>query len=216
MRLLWLFLSLTAILLVPFLIWGASFEVWLGPESGEAWFARFGRWAWLPALGLLLGDLLLPIPATAVIASLGYLYGPLLGGFIGSFGVIGSGLIAYGLCRSLGERAAIRLLGARDYKRGQRFFGKTGAWLIALSRWMPLLPEVVACMAGLSRMPFYRFFSAVCCGSVPLGFVYAAIGARGLESPGLALVVSLVLPPILWVLLQPIIARLGRGSGIDD
>ena len=47
-----------------------------------------GRWAWAPAVALLWADVVLPIPQTAVIAVLGLIYGPLIGGLVGSFGLI--------------------------------------------------------------------------------------------------------------------------------
>ena len=36
--------------------------------------------------------------------------------------------------------------------RGHQLFHDYGGWILALSRWLPLLPEVVACMAGLFHM----------------------------------------------------------------
>ncbi len=75
--------------------------------------------------------------------------------------------------------------------------------MVVLSRWLPLMPEVVACLAGLSGMPFRRFLVALACGSVPLGFAFAAIGATGREAPWVALAVSAGLPPVLWALVRP-------------
>ena len=40
-----------------------------------------------------MGDLFLPIPSTAVMSSLGLLYGPVWGGLIGGIGSVGSGVI---------------------------------------------------------------------------------------------------------------------------
>jgi uncharacterized membrane protein YdjX (TVP38/TMEM64 family) len=61
------------------------------------------------------------------------------------------------------------------------------------------LPEAVACLAGLNRMPFPTFLLAVLCGSLPMGFVFAAIGALGQEEPAWALVLSIVVPALLWL-----------------
>jgi hypothetical protein len=39
---------------------------------------------------------------------------------------------------------------------------------------------------------------------VPLGFVYAAIGAAGMERPGLALALSAAIPAGLWLVARKI------------
>ena len=78
-----------------------------------------------------------------------------------------------------------------------------GAWLVVLSRWLPIFPEVIACLAGLARMPPLSFFAALACGSAPLGFVFAAIGHAGVSHPVLAIALSAGLPPLLWLAVQP-------------
>ena len=83
---------------------------------------------------------------------------------------------------------------------------------MALSRWLPLFPEVVACMAGLSRMPPVSFFVALVCGSLPLAFTFAAVGARGVDSPALALSLSALLPIVLWPLAQWFLKRRAAGG----
>ncbi len=198
MRLLWIFLALAMLFLIPFLIWGASLEGAFSVESAITWLTAFERWAWAAAIGLLLLDFLLPIPATAVMSALGYIYGPLWGGLIGGGGSLFSGLAAYGLCRWLGPKAAERLLGERDYQRGRKLFAGAGGWIIVISRWLPLLPEVVACMAGLTRMPIGKLVLAMACGSLPLGFAFAYIGHTGSAHPLLAIGLSAGIPPILW------------------
>ena len=85
--------------------------------------------------------------------------------------------------------------------------GVAGGWLVALSRCLPILPEVIACMAGLTRMPAATFFAALACGSLPMGFVFAAIGHTGNDRPGLAIGLSLLLPVGFWLVVQPILKR---------
>ncbi len=127
-------------------------------------------------MGLLVSDLVLPVPATGVMAALGVLYGPVRGGLIGAVGSILSGSIAYGLCRLLGRRAAVKLAGEKDLARAEGFFDSAGGWAVALSRWLPVLPEAVACLAGLARMRALSFFIALACGSIPMAFAFAALG----------------------------------------
>lgn len=210
-RLLLLFLVLALLVIVPFAIWGGRVEAAMLPENLTAAFEAARGWAWLAGLVLLVLDLFLPVLATAVMSALGYVYGWFVGGLLSSLGSIGAGMLAYGLCRRMGRRVAIRLAGEKGLAEGERLFqGEPGGWIIAVSRWMPVLPEVVACLAGMTHMPLRRFLPALCAGSVPMGFVYAWIGARGVENPAVALAVSAVLPPVIWFALRGFFRRRGE------
>ena len=64
---------------------------------------------------------------------------------------------------------------------------------------------VAEAQAGLAKMPLRRFVVALACGSIPLAFTFAWVGAAGHENPGLALVLSALLPPVLWVMVRPFV-----------
>ena len=202
-RLFWIFIGLALLVLIPFLVWGEGLERGFSQAGAVAWLANYGSWAWAAGMLLLASDLLLPIAATAVIAALGFVYGPLWGGLIGTAGGVLGGALGYGLCRGFGRPLALRLLGSRDLEQGERLFARAGGWLVVLSRWLPIFPEVIACMAGLSRMPPWTFLIALLCGSAPLGFAFAAIGYAGVEHPLLAIALSALAPPLLWLVVQP-------------
>ena len=199
---------LTVLLALPFVFWGDAFEVAFSPERTREVFDSWGSWAWLVGVALITSDILLPMPATVVMTVLGTLYGPLLGGLIASTGSFIAGSVAYGACRLLGRRAARRIVGENELRRGHELFQSVGGWAVALSRWLPLLPEVVACVAGLVKMPAGRFFASLGCGSVPLGFTLAFLGGVGATSPRLVLVLSAVLPAVLWILVGGALSRL--------
>jgi uncharacterized membrane protein YdjX (TVP38/TMEM64 family) len=155
-----------------------------------------------------MGDVVLPIPGTVVMSALGWIYGAMIGGLVAAMGSVSAGVLAYGVCRVMGERTARRLLGDHDYEKGRLLFARGGGWMVALSRALPILPEAVACTAGLVRMPFGRFLVSLVCGSIPVGFLFAWIGAGGREAPAWALVFSLVVPAILWGLARVVASRL--------
>jgi len=163
------------------------------------WLRGFGAWGWLAGIVLLMLDLVLPIPSTVVMSALGFVYGPVWGGFFAAGGSWLAGLFAYGLCRSLGPGVARKLVGEKDLARGHALFARVGGWLVAWSRWLPVFQETIACMAGLTRMPFGAFVVALACGCLPMGFAFAAIGHAGVENPGLAIALSVAFPPILWL-----------------
>ncbi len=212
MRLVFIFLLLVALVLIPFAIWGNTLEAIFSQNGAIDWMRQYGNWAWAVGIGLLIADLFLPIPGTVIMAGLGFIYGPILGGLVGSLGSFLSGSFAYILCRQVGEKAARWILGPKDFDRGQHIFKHNGGWIVAISRWLPVFPEVVACMAGLSRMPIHLFLIALACGSLPLGFTFAYIGSAGIENPTLALGLSAGLPVLLWLFAQYWLRRLASAK----
>ncbi len=205
-------LLVTAIVLgvafcLSFALWGGQFTAWFTGEAALAWIRGWGAWGGLAVIVLLMADLVLPIPATAVMSAAGYLYGPLVGGALSAAGSFAAGMAGYGLCRGCGRGVAVWLAGEKELAEHTTLFQRSGPWLVAASRWLPLLPEVVSCLAGLTRMPLRVFAPALACGAVPMGFVFAAIGASGQENPGLALGLSVVIPPVLWLAVRPLLRR---------
>ena len=154
-----------------------------------------------------MGDLFLPLPATLIMSALGFIYGPWIGGLISTTGSFAAGSLGYWLCRLIGEKAAMRLLGEKDYVRGKKLSGSIGGWIVALSRWLPVFPEVISCMAGLMRMSPGYFHAALACGSIPLGFVYAYIGYAGITYPWLAIAFSVLLPPVIWYVVRKVLHK---------
>ena len=185
--------------IVPYLIWGDALEAAFSVEGARTWMSGYGAGAGLAGIGLLVADLLLPIPSTLVMSALGLAYGTWLGGLYAAAGTMLAGLVAYALSRWLGRPLALRLAGEEGLCAGEGLFERGGAWLVAGSRCLPILPEAVACLAGLHRMPFRTFLLAVLCGSLPMGFVFAAIGALGQDEPAWALALSVVVPALLWL-----------------
>jgi len=185
--------------IVPYLIWGDALEAAFSVEGARAWMSGYGAGAGLAGICLLVADLLLPIPSTLVMSALGLAYGTWLGGLYAAAGTMLAGLVAYALSRWLGRPLALRLAGEEGLRAGEGLFERGGAWLVAGSRCLPILPEAVACLAGLHRMPFRTFLFALACGSVPTGFLFAAIGALGQAEPAWALGLSVVVPVALWL-----------------
>lgn len=208
----WLvFIILAISIIVPFIIWGEWFTNLFSGEGAMQVLKQYGNWAWLVGIGLLIGDLFLPLPATLIMSALGFLYGPLIGGILASLGSFLSGLLAYGLCRALGRKGALYILGEQDLAKGEQLFKNSGGWIVALSRWLPVFPEIVACMAGLNQMRARSFSIALVCGSIPLGFVFAFIGYQGVEYPILTIIISAGLPPLFWLIARDMLRRMGYG-----
>ena len=198
--------TLVALLLVgtigPWLIWGEAFERSFSLAGTLAWLRELGPWAAAAGVGLLVADIALPIPSTIVMSALGATYGFWVGSLLSILGSMLAGLTAYGLARWAGRPAAIWIAGEDGLVRTEELFARGGAWLVLTSRWLPILPEAVACLAGLARMPFRTFFWALMVGSVPLGLTFAWVGTLTEDREGLALALSAGLPIGAWLLSQ--------------
>lgn len=159
---------------------------------------EYDSWAWALGIVLIWADLVLPVPQTAVIAALGIIYGTLLGGLLGSLGLITGGLLGYGLMRTSARRFVNRWVGRQSLHKMENLFDRSGAWAIVLTRSLPYsVPEAIVFLAGLAGMPMRKFTIALTVGSVPTAFAFAAIGAGWADQPILALIASYVLPILL-------------------
>jgi uncharacterized membrane protein YdjX (TVP38/TMEM64 family) len=212
-KLIGIVVGLVLFITLPFFIFGEQIEQVFAGDGVVSWLQSFGSLAWVAAMGLLIADLAIPVPTTAVMAALGMVYGPVLGGVIAGLGSIISGLVGYVLCRNLGRPFALLLSGEKGLSEGEELFKNIGGWIVAMSRWLPVVSEVVACLAGLSKMPFPMFLAALICGSVPLGFLFSTIGYIGGEYAMLTLILSALLPFILWVGVRLVLLKLKSNIG---
>jgi len=176
-------------------------------DNAVSMLRKYDKWAWAVGIALIWADLVLPVPQTVVIAALGIIYGTLLGGLLGSVGLITSGLLGYALMLTSARRFVKRFVGPQSLDKMERLFERAGAWAIVLTRGLPYsAPEAMVFLAGLAGMRMGKFTVALTVGSIPTAFAFAAIGAGWADQPILALVVSYVLP----VLLLPIALYLMR------
>lgn len=213
LRLFLLVLLIAGISVIPFLIWGERLEASLSQKGAAGFMREFGDWAWLAGIGLIASDIALPVPASAIMATLGIIYGPLIGGAISACGSMVAGLAGYGVCRMIGPRTAERIAGAAGFEQTRALFDRWGGWLVAGSRWLPVLPETISFLAGLTGMPFRRYVVALACGTIPLGFVFATAGHLGADNVVLTLAISAIAPLALWLVLRPFLVPRKRRSG---
>lgn len=190
--------TLVLIMLVPALVFEDDVDRYFSGEAGLNRLRQFGGWAWLAGIGLIVADLVAPVPSTAVISGLGMIYGPIVGGLIGGVGSTLAGLVAFTGCRAVGPKVARRLVGESDLELLNKFFNKYGLWAVALSRWMPLLPEALCCLAGLAGMRVGPFVASLACGSFAMGFAFGMLGQAYLDNPTAGLMVSAAVPLAVW------------------
>ena len=110
---------------------------------------------------LLFADLFIAVPTLTVTILAGYFLGHTYGAVSALIGVILSGVCGYTLSRCYGD-IILGFLLKDEGKRNEAIitFQKHGFMMILLSRAMPILPEVTACLSGMTRMPFSKFILA--------------------------------------------------------
>ncbi|MFT7521598.1 MAG: putative membrane protein YdjX (TVP38/TMEM64 family) [Kiritimatiellia bacterium] len=185
-----------------------------GLESEDAWTAwleplRNGAGAGATAgvlFVVLASDLLLPIPSSIVMTLSGSLLGVIGGTAINLSGAMASSMAGYAACRWMGSRVFHRLVGD-DVERVQTWFERWGPWLIVLSRGVPMLTEIVSCLAGLHRMPAMRFSLLSLVGASPICVVYAWAGATDIGGLWLPALIALALPGLAWGVLSVALRR---------
>jgi membrane protein DedA with SNARE-associated domain len=155
-----------------------------------------GRWrVGVAVAGLLVADLALPVPSSLVMTLAGRFLGTPWAFASNVVGSLGGAALGYALCRRFGRPAFARLFG-EDTAPAEALFAALGPWAIALSRPVPMLTEVVSCLAGLTRMGFPRFLAFSLLGTAPISLAYAWLGAAARQGVGVRwpLLLAIVLP----------------------
>jgi membrane protein DedA with SNARE-associated domain len=121
---------------------------------------------------LLFSDLFIAIPTLTIAILSGYFLGFPLGTFSAMLGMYMAGICGYWLTRRFGEGVLIKIL-KNDAKREEAIasFHKYGFFMIIMSRASPILPEVSACMAGITAMKFEKFILAWTINTVPFALI---------------------------------------------
>ncbi len=164
-------------------------------------------WFALIVIALLLFDLLVAIPTMTTILIAGYFMGPLLGGIASAAGLMLLGTTGYGLGRRLGRPILLRLFkGERRLADIEAAFQRNDLLVLFACQALPILPEVSACLAGVSRMPFGRFCFGFGVGVIPFAFIVAWAGsASTLADPSPAIYTAIgvsVTLLLVWTLLR--------------
>lgn len=151
-------------------------------------------------IGLLFIDLFIAVPTLTIVILGGYFLGFELG-FMSA--VVGSALAAfvgYAICLRWGESALSRVIRDEEQRRDMRdAFEAHGPGMILLARAAPILPEVTACMAGMTNMPLTRFALFWVVGTLPyMGIAAYAGSVSTIDNPMPAIYAALGLYAIMW------------------
>jgi uncharacterized membrane protein YdjX (TVP38/TMEM64 family) len=203
MRLFMLVACLIALSAIPALIFGNQIDTGAVLE----FFRSESLWISLLGVAAISVDLVVPFPAHAIMTSFGMTQGWFVGGLLGSAGTFTAGILAYWLCRLLGQRAVSFIAGDGNVARLASFFNRYGLWSIAVSRWIPVVPEVVSSLAGATRMPYSRFLTGNLIGSLSVGFAYAALGSMSIVPAYILFTISVAVPVLMFAMFSLFLAR---------
>ncbi len=149
---------------------------------------------------LLFADLFIAMPTLTVMILSGYFLGPVYGAITAITGVMLAGIIGYILSYLYGEK--LEKLVIKDPQQRlalRKQFDQYGILMIVFSRAMPILPEITACLSGMTKMPFIRFITAWSVSSVPYGIIATYAGSiSSLNNPKPAIITAIVLTTLCW------------------
>lgn len=178
---------------LPFLGFGSTFDAraiaWLDQSVSQA--AAVGI-----VVGLLSGDVLLPVPSSALSMLAGVRVGIVLGTAAVWLGMTLGAVVAFALARWPGRRLVTRLVGADEYARLAGLAERFGPQLLVATRALPVLAEASVLLVGATTLAWRRFLPAVVLSNLGIAVAYAVLGhlAREHQAVPAALVASIAFP----------------------
>lgn len=141
-------------------------------------------------VGLLVADIVLPVPASLVMLAHGALFGVVPGAALSLVGRTGNAMAGVALGRGAG-----RLYGRRvraDRGHGGELVERWGLVAVVVSRPIPMLAESVVVAAGSFGLSAPAIVGAAALGSVPEALLYALAGAVASSFGNMAIVFGAV------------------------
>jgi len=150
---------------------------------------------------LLFADLFIAIPTLTVTILSGYFLGHAYGAIAALSGTILAGVSGYAISRYYGNGIMTFLI-TDEKKRREAIsaFDKAGFAMILLSRAIPILPEATACLAGMTKMKFWKFFLAWSVSTIPYVLIATYAGSiSSVKDPKPAILAAILISSFLWI-----------------
>lgn len=196
----WIALALATLFLVLFgLVTWLQMPLLTDPSP---WMEGGGLLAAVVGAGLLVADVLLPVPSSLVMTLHGALFGVLPGAALSVAGGLGAALLGFAIGRRGGALLA-RVASPEAQARADALLARYGPFAIVLSRPIPIVAETVAVMAGASRALSWPVVAlSAAAGLAPIALVYAMTGAwaAGFANMALATVLVVLVSGLFWLL----------------
>lgn len=179
--------------------------------------ARNGPHAWVGA-GLLVADIVLPVPSSLVMLAHGALFGVIPGAALSILGRTGNALVGVLMGRWAGH-----WLNRRGVSRSLSEMGKSGELVrrwgltaVVLTRPIPVLAESTLVAAAASSLSPSAVIGAAVVGAVPEAMFYAVAGdTAASHASGAIVVVALIVSAAMgWTAVARIESMRSRRKGI--
>jgi uncharacterized membrane protein YdjX (TVP38/TMEM64 family) len=169
-------------------------------KDPSPWLGSTGTLTALLGTGLLVADVILPVPSSAVMVAHGALFGVVGGTLLSVGGGMGAALVGFSIGRR-GGQLLDRLVTPEERVRADHILSRWGGLAKVVTRPVPLLAETVAIMAGTSPLGWKQASLAALLGSLPPALLYALSGATAAALTSGVLVFGLVLliAGIFWL-----------------
>jgi len=164
------------------------------------WMRHGGVVAACVGVGLLIADVVLPVPSSIVMVAHGALFGVLWGTMLTLLGSVGAAVFGFAIGRR-GGALLERVVTSAERERASSILARWGTLAIIVTRPVPLLAETVAIMAGASSMRWRAMFVASLAGSLPPALLYALTGAAvaNLQNTALMFGIVLLIAGLFWL-----------------
>jgi len=164
------------------------------------WMKHRGILAASLGVGLLIADVLLPVPSSLVMVAHGALFGVWVGTFLSLVGSVGAAMFGFAIGRR-GGKFLNRAVTPAEQSRANQLLARWGALGIIVTRPIPVLAETVAIMSGTSSLSWSTVMLASIAGSLPPALLYALTGAAvaNFQSTSLMFGVVLLVAGLFWL-----------------
>lgn len=176
-----------------------------------AWLKKGGVLAACLGVGLLIVDVLLPVPSSLVMVAHGALFGVVPGTLLSLTGSLGAALFGFAIGRR-GGKLMERIVPVEERARANYLLERWGTLAIIVTRPIPVLAETVTIVAGASSLTWSKLVLASTFGSLTPAFLYALTGAAvaNFQSTALMFAIVLLVASLFWMvgrLLEPFSLR---------
>lgn len=152
-------------------------------------------------IGLLVIDVLLPVPSSLIMTGHGAVFGWALGAALSLVGSVLAAIAAFWIGRRGGPLLE-KLVGTEERTRADAMLAKWGVLAIILTRPLPMLAETAALLAGASTMRWRTLLAGAALGNLAPALLYAITGATAASLGNSVLVFGLVvgMAGLFWVI----------------
>lgn len=160
-----------------------------------------GALAGAVGVGLLVADVVLPVPSSVIMLAHGALFGIWVGSVLSLIGSVGCSLMGFAIGRA-GRVNVRRFVSEAEYARASRLLGRWGMVAIVATRPVPIVAEVVSIIAGTTpALRWWQIAVASIAGSLPPAIAYAVAGHLATKTVGALWVFAalMLLSAAMWL-----------------